>query len=183
MVWYRSPIFLIAVFCIIPNIGGWFGAIFTASSVRSWYYELNKPSWNPPSWVNEFMTYNCNKCLFNLLVSCFKVFGPAWTLLYTAMGYASYRVWTHGGFAGEAKIPLIVFIIQLIVNWIWTPVFFGLHEIGWAFVVIAILWTLIILTIVLFFRVDRIAGILLIPYLAWVTFASLLNYTIWQLNS
>jgi len=100
------------------------------------------------------------------------------------MGYASYRVWSAGGgFSGEAKFPLIAFIIQLILNWIWTPIFFGIHEIGWAFVEILILWVAIVITTVLFFRIDTIAGCLLLPYIAWVSFASVLNGTLWKLNS
>jgi translocator protein len=99
------------------------------------------------------------------------------------MGYASFRVWYYGGgFGGKARLPLIVYIFQLILNWLWTPVFFGLQQLGWAFVVIVTLWVFIFLTIVLFSRVDKIAAYLLIPYISWVTFASILNYSLWSLN-
>lgn len=104
--------------------------------------------------------------------------------MYILMGYASYRVWYFGGgFHGKAKIPLISYIIQLILNWCWTPIFFILMELGWAFVEIVILWIFIIITAILFYRVDKIAGIVFgVPYLAWVTFASILNFSLWQLN-
>ena len=100
------------------------------------------------------------------------------------MGYASYRVWNIGkGFCGQAKVPLLSYIIQLILNWCWTPIFFILMAIGWAFVEIVVLWTFIIITAILFYRVDKIAGIIFgVPYIMWVTFAATLNFSLWQLN-
>jgi tryptophan-rich sensory protein len=99
------------------------------------------------------------------------------------MGYASYRVWKAGnGFKGEAKVPLIFYSIQLILNWIWTPVFFGLEALLAAFVEIVFVWIFVIATAILFFRVDKIAGVILVPYIGWVTFASILNFSLWQLN-
>jgi tryptophan-rich sensory protein len=111
------------------------------------------------------------------------LFFPAWLVLYISMGYASFRVWDKGnGFKGEARIPLIVFIIQLLLNWMWTPVFFGFKALGAAFAVIICMWITILATIILFYRVDKIAAFILIPYLGWISFASALNYSLWQLN-
>ncbi len=124
-----------------------------------WYAALNKPSWNPPSWV----------------------FGPAWTLLYTLMAVAAWRVWKRGGFAAQAR-PLGLYFIQLGFNAAWTPVFFGAQETGWALVIITLLWLAILLTLISFWRARRSAGWLLLPYLLWVTFASSLNFMIWRLN-
>ena len=99
------------------------------------------------------------------------------------MGYASYRVWSRGGgFSGEAKVPLIFYIIQLLINWSWTPIFFGARELLWSSVVISIMLVFIIITTFLFFRVDKIAGFLLVPYIAWVSFATVLNISLWHLN-
>ena len=99
------------------------------------------------------------------------------------MGYASYRVWKAGnGFKGEAKIPLIVYCIQLILNWLYTPILFGLQALGYGLVEIIILWIFIVATAILFYRVDKIAGFIIIPYITWVTFATVLNYTLWDLN-
>ena len=99
------------------------------------------------------------------------------------MGYASYRVWKAGnGFKEEAKIPLIVYCIQLILNWLYTPILFGLQALGYGFVEIIILWVFIVATAILFYRVDKIAGFIIIPYITWVTFATVLNYTLWDLN-
>ena len=144
---------------------GWLAFAFAASlggalvSVDDWYAELAKPSWNPPSWL----------------------FGPVWSLLYVMMGVAAWRVWLHGGWPAQTR-PLTAFVVQWGLNAIWTPLFFGWHQIGWALVDIVGLWLAIGLTIVLFFRVSRLAGLLLLPYWAWVTFATALNFTLWRMN-
>ena len=99
------------------------------------------------------------------------------------MGYASYRVWSvGGGFSGEARTALIFFIIQLLLNWAWPPIFFGFHLIAVAAVEIVVLLIFVIITALMFYRIDGIAGILFIPYIAWLSFASFLNYNIWRLN-
>lgn len=135
------------------------GSVFTAASVRDWYPTLVKPSWNPPSWV----------------------FGPVWTLLYTMMAVAAWLVWKR---RGEAPVGLAlgVFGVQLALNFAWSLLFFGLHRPDLALLDIALLWLSILATIILFWRPSTLAGALLIPYLLWVTFASALNYAIWQLN-
>jgi len=100
------------------------------------------------------------------------------------MGYASFRVYEEGdGFSGRARNPIIVYIIHLIINLSWTPVFFYYHLIGAATIHIIILWVILIINGLLFYRIDKVAGILFIPYAAWVTFASYLCFTIWRLNS
>lgn len=123
----------------------------------AWYQTLNKPSWNPPPWI----------------------FGPVWTLLYLGMAVAAWLVWKRGG-QGQA---LRLYVVQLALNAAWTPVFFGAHQLGAAFIVIVCMWIAIFLTQRAFQAVSRPAGLLLVPYLAWVSFASMLNFTLWRLNS
>lgn len=122
-----------------------------------WYQTLNKPSWNPPPWI----------------------FGPVWTALYLMMAVAAWLVWRRVG-QGYA---LRLYFVQLVLNAAWTPVFFGAHQLGAAFIAIICLWIAILLTLRAFGDVSRPAGLLLVPYLAWVSFASVLNFTLWRLNS
>ena len=128
-------------------------------SVSGWYEALNKPSWSPPAWV----------------------FGPAWTVLYLMMAVAAWLVWSSGGWAAQ-KRPLGLYLVQLALNALWTPLFFGLHLPGLAMVEMVLLWVAVAVTVVSFWRVRRAAGLLLVPYLLWLTFAAALNYTIWSLN-
>ncbi|MBW2964801.1 tryptophan-rich sensory protein [Candidatus Woesearchaeota archaeon] len=141
----------------ICQLAGILGSLFTISSVGSWYMTLNKPVFNPPSWV----------------------FGPVWITLYTMMGISLYLVWRSGN---RSWLVLGVFGLQLVLNALWSILFFGMHAPGIAFVEIVILWLSIIATIVLFFSVSRAASYLLIPYALWVTFAAVLNFAIWRLN-
>lgn len=134
-----------------------FGAQFAPGS---WYAALAKPSWNPPSWV----------------------FGPVWTLLYAMMAVAAWLVWRQAGWRAAAP-ALAVFALQLVLNALWSWIFFGLHAPGWALLEILALWLAILATIVLFARVRPLAAWLLVPYLAWVSFAAVLNFTLWRLNS
>nr|CAD7256551.1 unnamed protein product [Timema shepardi] len=121
------------------------------------YMTLILPSWNPPSYL----------------------FAPVWTILYCVMGFASYLIWRDGGgFKEEARIPLILYCTQLILNWIWTPIFYGAHSILWGLVDIVVLWVNIIACMFTFFRLNRIAAYLLFPYLVWISFATALNYAI-----
>jgi translocator protein len=132
------------------------GAFFTPGD---WYAALKKPSWNPPAWI----------------------FGPVWTALYIMMALAAWTVWKRGGFAAQRR-PLLLFLTQLVLNAAWTPLFFGLHWIGIAFAEMILLWLAIAATISAFARASRPAAWLLVPYLAWVTFAAVLNLTLWRLN-
>jgi translocator protein len=135
------------------------GALFTSPNVPDWYASLNKPSWTPPSWV----------------------FGPAWSLLYLAMGISAWRVWRIAGFR-LAAAPLALFGIQLILNMAWSGLFFGLRSPGAALMEIILLWGAILATMIAFRRRSAAAGWLMLPYLAWVTFAAALNLAIWNLN-
>lgn len=132
------------------------GALFMPGE---WYASLQKPSWNPPSWI----------------------FGPVWTALYTMMAVAAWVVWRQGGWDKQRK-PLLIFLVQLTLNALWTPLFFGLHWPGVAFAEIVLLWLAIATTIALFRSVSGTAMLLLVPYLAWVSFAAALNFTLWRLN-
>lgn len=135
------------------------GGYATASSVGDWYQGLTKPSWNPPDWV----------------------FGPVWTLLYAMMAFAAWLVWRKAGFSGAA-IALGLYGAQLLLNIGWSILFFGLQMPGAAFGEILLLWAAIAATALAFGAVSPAAGWLMAPYLAWVSFASALNFTIWRLN-
>ena len=129
-------------------------------STGDWYASLTKPSWNPPSWL----------------------FGPVWSILYCMMAVAAWLVWCLGGWERQ-RIPLALFVLQLTLNALWTPLFFGLHMPGLAFGEMCLLWLALVSTLVQFWRIRPLAGFMLIPYLGWVSFAAFLNFTIWQLNS
>jgi benzodiazapine receptor len=145
----------------------WLAISFTAAAIGSaaairagaFYKELFRPEWAPPP----------------------GVFGPVWTVLYLAMAIAAWLVWRADGFQ-TARTALTLFLVQLALNALWSWLFFGWHLGALAFADIVLLWGLIVATLVAFWRVNRIAGALLIPYVAWVSFASALNYSVWQLN-
>lgn len=139
---------------------GFLSSFATQSSVNTWYSTLNKPSFNPPNWV----------------------FGPVWTLLYILMGVAVGLVWSKGFYHKWVKTAMYHFWFQLIFNALWSIVFFGFQKPFWALLVILTLLVLIVLTIKWFKVVSKTAAYLLIPYLLWVCFATLLNFKIWQLN-
>lgn len=152
-------VFPIIVSILIAQAAGIIGAAFTTASVATWYTEIAKPTWNPPNWI----------------------FGPVWISLYTLMGIAAFLVWRKKDTSG-AKFALCIYGIQLALNALWSILFFGLKNPGLAFVEIIILFIFIIITTILFWRINPSAGILMIPYIAWVFFAGFLNYTIWLLN-
>ena len=149
---------ILIVAILICQFAGILGSVFTTPSIPTWYASINKPDFTPPSWL----------------------FAPAWITLYTLMGISIYLVWEKG--FKKNKIAVYVFSTQLILNSIWSILFFGLQNPFFAFIEIIILWIAILATIVLFYRIRRSAGLILIPYIAWVSFASLLNYSIWILN-
>jgi benzodiazapine receptor len=147
-------------------LAGWLVLCFSAAALGAffrpdeWYAALKKPSWNPPGWV----------------------FGPVWTLLYTLMAVSAWLVWKRGGFAAQ-RLALRLFLIQLMLNAAWSPLFFGLHSPGVAFAEIILLWLAILATLAAFRPISRPATLLLVPYLAWVSFAAVLNFALWRLNS
>lgn len=136
------------------------GSIATGPEIDGWYRQLNKPAWQPPDWV----------------------FGPVWTLLYGMMAVAAWIVWQQEG-ARAAAVSLGLFSVQLLLNIAWSWIFFGLQRPGWAFAELLLLWLAIAATMAAFFARSATAGLLMVPYLAWVTFAGALNWAIWQLNS
>lgn len=131
-------------------------AVGVTAAPGTWYASLNKPTWNPPAWI----------------------FGPVWSLLYLLMATAAWMVWTRDGW----KLPLGLYFVQLVLNAAWTPIFFGAHELGWALVEIIALWLAILITLFSFLRVSAMAALMLVPYLAWVSFAAFLNFTLWRMN-
>ena len=145
----------------IPQIVGGISGFFTVSNVTSWYKtEVIKPSWNPPAWV----------------------FGPVWTSLYLMMGISLFIVWKSNAPIKQKSGAIWFWSLQMLFNFLWSLIFFGQHQIGWALVDISTLWGFILLTIFAFARINKTAAWLLVPYISWVTFASILNYTIWILN-
>lgn len=145
---------------ILPQLAGVFGSLFTASAVTTWYIGLDKPIFNPPNWI----------------------FGPVWVVLYLLMGISVYLVWQKIETKERARDAFFLFWVHLFINAIWSMVFFGLQDIALALVVIMIIWMLILILIQQFFLVDKRASLLLIPYLLWVTFATVLNFSLWRLN-
>jgi tryptophan-rich sensory protein len=145
---------------LLPLIVGFTSGFFTASNVGGWYQTIAKPSWNPPSWV----------------------FGPMWTTLYIMMGIALFLVWRSNADEAVKRTALWIFGAQLVFNFFWSFIFFYLHQPGWAFAEIIAMWVLILLTIFAFAEVNITAAWLLVPYISWVSFAGILNYTIWRIN-
>ena len=140
--------------CLIVGLGG---SIFTFKEIPGWYAGLQKPFFSPPNWI----------------------FGPVWTTLYILMGIAFYLIWIKGK---KNKKAMIIFGWQLAANFLWSMLFFGMHSPALALVDIVALWTLIYLTIKEFSKISKFSAYLLYPYLAWVSFASLLNAAVWWLN-
>ncbi len=154
------PNYLKLIFSIIfCQFAGIIGSIFTRDSI-GWYYTLTKPMYRPPDWL----------------------FGPVWISLYLIMGIALYLIWKSGFRSSESRYPVIIFLTQLVFNTLWPIVFFGARSVSGGLIVIFILWILIFLTILSFQRVNRVAAYLLIPYILWVSYASVLNFSIWRLN-
>lgn len=135
------------------------GGAITRTSVSDWYQGLSKPSFNPPDWI----------------------FTPIWISLFILMGVAAWLVWRRTGF-GRGRIPLAAFGVQLALNLAWSGLFFGLQSVGWALAEIFALWIAILMTAIGFYRINAVAGLLLVPYLLWTSFAIALNASIWLLN-
>jgi tryptophan-rich sensory protein len=151
-------IVLMVVLCVTV---GYLSGLVTRESILTWYVTLNKPSFNPPNWV----------------------FAPVWTLLYIMMGVAAGMVWTSNSDEQTTKKALGFFAIQLGLNALWSCLFFGLHNPLLALIEIILLWLMIFETYNMFKKINKTAGLLLLPYLAWVSFAAILNASIWWLNS
>lgn len=144
----------------ICQLAGIIGSLFTFSAIPTWYATLNKPTFSPPNWL----------------------FGTVWTTLYLLMGISLYRVWISKTKKKEKMEGVVFFIIQLVLNALWSILFFGMQNPALAFVEIIFMWLFIVVTIFRFEKVDKLAAYLLVPYLLWVSFASILNFSIWQLN-
>ena len=142
---------------LICQSAGIIGSFFTVSSVSTWYVTLHKPFFNPPAWV----------------------FGPVWITLYLLMGISLYLIWNS---KKKSKPAMVFFSVQLVLNSLWSILFFGLQNPLFAGIEIIILWIAILLTIVSFYKISRTAAYLLIPYILWVSFAAVLNFSIIYLN-
>lgn len=145
-------------FVIGCELVGILGSVFTIKAIPSWYLYLNKPFFSPPNWI----------------------FGPVWTILYLLMGIAIYQIVNS---KKNTKVAIKMFLIQLALNFIWTPMFFGIKDLSLALLVILFMWYYILRTIQEFAKISKTASYLLYPYLAWVSFATLLNFSIWILNT
>ncbi len=150
---------VIAIF--VSEFAGIIGSVFTMPSITGWYAGIVKPAINPPAWI----------------------FGPVWTTLFVFMGIAAFLVWKKGLERQDVKIALSIFAGQLVLNTLWSIIFFGLHSPGGALIEIVFLWLAILATIIAFAKISKPAAWLLLPYILWVSFAGYLNYSLWILNS
>ncbi|PIU89163.1 TspO protein [archaeon CG06_land_8_20_14_3_00_37_11] len=155
--WRRLLISLLIVF-----LAGFIGSYFTYPGIQSWYAGLNKPAIAPPNWL----------------------FAPVWSALYVLMAFSFYFVWNKSKVNNKVLVNecMTLFIIQLVLNSLWSIIFFGLHNISLALVEILVLWSFLFLTIVKFYKIDKKSAYLLIPYILWVSFAALLNYSFMAVN-
>ena len=145
---------------MIPLLVGGIAGFFTSSGVEGWYAAANKPWFNPPNWI----------------------FAPVWTTLYILMGIALYLVWKSDAVQAVKQTAIILFAVQLTLNFFWSLIFFKLQQTGWAFAEIIVMWLMILLTVLWFGKISSKAAWLMVPYICWVSFASVLNYSIWKLN-
>ncbi|MEO8666403.1 MAG: TspO/MBR family protein [Ignavibacteria bacterium] len=155
-----SNLLKLIICIVICQLAGITGMIFSGDAISTWYTTLNKPSFNPPGWL----------------------FGPVWIVLYLMMGISWFIIWKEDLKNKEVRTAFMIFIVQLIVNASWSLVFFGARSIEGGLIVIVILWMLILITTIKFKNISRTAAILLIPYLLWVSFATVLNFFIYKLN-
>lgn len=145
---------------LIPVLVGAVAGLFTSSGVNSWYAIANKPWFNPPNWL----------------------FAPVWTVLYIMMGIAFFLIWRADSDKSIKQTAMIFFVAQLVLNFFWSLIFFKLQQTGWAFAEMSIMWLLILFTIIWFGKISSTASWLLVPYICWVSFALILNFSIWKLN-
>jgi benzodiazapine receptor len=151
----------IIIAVLICQSAGIIGSIFTYPSIETWYVGLEKPFFTPPNWL----------------------FGPVWITLYTLMGISLFLVWERGPGKEEVRSALLAFFGQLVLNSIWSIVFFGLRSPFYALIIIVLMWFVILITIIKFYKVDKKAGLILIPYILWVSVATVLNYYVLVLNA
>jgi tryptophan-rich sensory protein len=151
---------VIVGFVLLSEFVGIAGSFFTMDSIPSWYATLNRPGIAPPNWV----------------------FGPVWTMLYAMIGIAGYILWKRGLGKKEIAFAFKVYLLQLFLNGIWTPIFFGLHNLTLALAVIVLLWFSIGYLIYLLLKISKLAAWLLVPYFLWVSFATILTYNFYILN-
>jgi translocator protein len=152
--------FKLIIAIVVSELAGIIGSVFTTPSIAGWYAGIVKPALNPPAWV----------------------FGPVWTTLFVLMGISAFLIWRKGLDRKDVKIALGIFLGQLVLNTLWSIIFFGLHSPGGAFIEIIFLWLAILATIIAFAKISKPAMWLLLPYILWVSFAGYLNYSIWMLN-
>src|SRR3989339_1021525 len=152
--------FKLIIAIVVSELAGIIGSVFTTQSISGWYADIVKPALNPPAWV----------------------FGPVWTTLFVLMGISAFLIWEKGLGRRDVKIALGIFIGQLVLNTLWSIIFFGLHSPGGAFIEIILLWFAIVTTIIVFAQISKVAAWLLGPYILWVSFAGYLNFSIWTLN-
>lgn len=145
---------------LIPLLVGYVGAIVTLSQISTWYSALAKPWWSPPNWL----------------------FGPVWTTLYLLMGVALFLVWREGFHRRDVRFAILIFGVQLAINLLWSVVFFSFHALFGSIIIIMLLWLAVLANIIAFFIISKWAGILLVPYIVWVSIASYLNYSVYLLN-
>jgi translocator protein len=145
---------------LIPLLVGGSAGFFTSSGVNGWYAAANKPWFNPPNWL----------------------FAPVWTCLYIMMGIALFLIWKSSADKTVKQTAIILFAVQLTLNFFWSFIFFKTQQLGWAFAEIIALCVMILLTILWFGKISSTAAWLLVPYISWVSFASVLNYALWKLN-
>jgi len=156
----KTDLVKLAAAVAVCLLAGTIGSIATSPAIPTWYASLQKPFFSPPNWV----------------------FAPVWTLLYILMGVSAYLVWSRGFGDKRVKPALAVFGVQLFLNVLWSILFFGMRSPFYAFAEIIFLWLAIALAIARFYGISKNAAYLLVPYLLWVSFASLLNFAVWQLN-
>lgn len=155
-----NEIFKLIASVVICQLAGLIGSLFTSPAIPNWYATLRKPTFTPPN----------------------SVFAPVWTTLFLLMSVSAYLIWRKGLQDKNVRICLLIFIFQLILNVLWSLLFFGLESPFYAFIEILILWLAIGFTILNFQKLSRMAGLLLLPYLLWVSFAAILNFNLWKLN-
>jgi len=155
-----TDIVKLVISIIACQCAGLIGSLFTTPAITTWYATLQKPPFTPPNWL----------------------FAPAWITLYLLMGISAFIIWRRGLGNPQVKRALFLFVIQLVLNTLWSVTFFGLESPLYGVIVIAALWVAILFTILKFFKISSVAAVLMLPYILWVTFAAVLNVSIWVLN-